>query len=163
MTAKLENGIVNVYDKNTVLIGGIKTQLNFEQAEISIGENKFQLSRDKWETKISEKNKVIYHLKTDSFSGNTEILETGHKITGVFGLKWGTKLIDKENNTLVKIRNENALIDKNKYEIEISNEKVTYLDILTTLYGHLYGSNMKLKSTLIGALKVGIISIGIIN
>jgi hypothetical protein len=48
-------------------------------------------------------------LKTNSFSGNTIILETGHKITGVFGLKWGTKMIDKGKGTLLKIRNENQL------------------------------------------------------
>jgi hypothetical protein len=102
-------------------------------------------------------------LKTNSFSGNTEILETGHKIRGVSGLKWGTKMMDKENNTLLKIRNENQFINTNKYEIEISNEEVTDLDILTTLYGHLYGSNMKLKAVSIGAVAVGILSIGIVN
>jgi hypothetical protein len=163
MTAKLENDIIKVYNKENVLLGGIKTPLNFNHAEIQIGENTFQVSRIKWETKISENDKVIYHLKTNSFSGNTEILETGYKITGVLGLKWGTKMIDKENNTLVKIRNVNQLINTNNYEIEIPIEKASDLDILTTLYAHLYGSSMKLKSVLIGAVKVGIISIGIIN
>jgi len=163
MIARLENDIINVYNERNILIGGIKTQSNFKNAEIKIGENKFDLSRNKWETEISEKDKVIHHLKTNSFSGNTEILETGHKITGVFGLKWGTKMIDKENNTLVKIRNENQFINKNKYEIEISNETVTDLDILTTLYAHLYGSNMKLKTLIIGGVAVGIISSGIMS
>ena len=149
MIARLENDIINVYNEKNVLIGGIKTQSNFKNAEIKIGENKLQLSRNKWETEISKNDKVIYHLKTNSFSGNTEIAETEHKITGVFGLKWATKMIDKENNTLVKIRNENQLINKNKYEIEISNEKATDLDILMTLYGHLYGSNMKTKAVII--------------
>jgi hypothetical protein len=100
-------------------------------------------------------------LKTNSFSGNTIILETGHKITGVFGLKWGTKMIDKGNGTLLKIRNENQFINRNKYEIEISNEKVTDLDVLTTLYGHLYGSKIKLKALIIGVVVVGILSSGI--
>jgi hypothetical protein len=99
----------------------------------------------------------------NSFSGNIEILETGHKITGVFGLKWGTKMVDKENYTLLKIRNENQIVNTNKYEIEISNKKVTDLEILTTLYGHIYGSNMKLKAVIIGAVAVGIISIRILN
>ena len=163
MIARLENDIINVYNEKNVLIGGIKTQSNFKNAEIKIGEKKFQLSRNKWETEISEKDKVIYHLKTNSFSGNSKILETGHKITGVFGFKWGTKMMDKENNTLLKIRNENQFINKNKYEIEISNKKITDLDILMTLYGHLYGSNMKLKAVIIGAVAVGIISSGILN
>ena len=163
MKAKLENDVLNVYNEGNVLIGGIKIQSNFENTEIKIGEKKFELTRNKWNTKISEKDKVVCNLKMNSFSGNTEILETGNRITGVFGLKWGTKMIDKQKNTLVKIRNENQFINKNKYEIEISNEKVTNLEILTTLYGHLYGSNMKLKAVIIGAVAVGIISSGIMN
>jgi hypothetical protein len=163
MIAKLENDILNVYNEENILIGGIETQSNFKNTEIKIGEKKYELSRNKWNTEISENGKVIYNLKMNSFSGNTEILETGHKITGVFGLKWGTKMVDKENNTLLKIRNENQIVNTNKYEIEISNNKVTDLEILTTLYGHLYGSNMKLKTVIIGAVAVGIISIGIMN
>ena len=163
MIAKLENDILNVYNEENILIGGIETQSNFKNTEIKIGEKKYELSRNKWNTEISENGKVIYNLKMNSFSGNTEILETGHKITGVFGLKWGTKMVDKENNTLLKIRNENQIVNTNKYEIEISNNKVTDLEILTTLYGHLYGSNMKLKAVIIGAVAVGIISTGIMN
>lgn len=163
MIAKLENDILNVYNEKNILIGGIKTQSNFKNTEVKIGEKEYKLSRDKWNTEISENGKVVYTLKMNSFSGNTEILETGHKITGVFGLKWGTKMVDKENNTLLKIRNENQIVNTNKYEIEISNKKVTDLEILTTLYGHLYGSNMKLKAVIIGAVAVGIISTGIMN
>jgi hypothetical protein len=163
MIAKLENDVLSVYNEENILIGGIKTQSNFKNTEIKIGENKYELSRDKWNTEISKNGKVIYHLKMNSFSGNTEILETGHKITGVFGLKWGTKMIDNENNTLLKIRNENQFINKNKYEIEISNHEVSELEIFITLYGHLYGSNMKLKAVVIGAVIVGIISSGIMN
>ena len=163
MIAKLENDILNVYNEENILIGGIKTKSNFKNTEIKIGENKYELSRNKWNTEIYENGKVIYNLKMNSFSGNTEILETGHKITGVLGLKWGTKMVDKENNTLLKIRNENQIVNTNKYEIEISKQKVTNLEIMTTLYGHLYGSNMKLKAVIIGAVAVGIISIGIMN
>ena len=163
MTAKLENDILNVYTDKNVLIGGIITKSNFKKAEINIGENKFELSRSKWNTEISEKNKVIYHLKMNSFSGNTKILETGNKITGVFGLKWGTKMINKENNTLLKIKNGNQFINTNKYEIEISNDKVSDLEILISLYGHLYGSNRKLKAVIIAVISVGIISSGIMN
>jgi len=162
MIAKLENDILNVYNEENTLIGGMKTQSNFKNTEIKIGENKYELSRDKWNTEVSENGKGIYNLKMNSFFGNTEILETGHKITGVFGLKWGTIMIDNENNTLIKIRNENQFINKNKYEIEISNGKVSELEIFITLYGHLYGSNMKLKAVIIVAVIGGII-FGIMN
>ena len=152
MFAKLENDIINVYNGNNKLVGGIKSQSNFKNAEFVIGEKLYQLKRDKWTSKISENGNVKFNLKSNAFTGNTEILESEKKITGVFGLKWGTKMIDNEKNTLIKIRNESQFIDKKRYEIEISNNNVTDLEILTTLYGHLYGSNMKTQAVIIGAI-----------
>ena len=162
MIAKLENDTVNVYDANNNLIGKIKTQSNFKNAEITIDGKKIELSRNKWKTKIIESGNVICNLETNSFSGNTTILETGQKIKGVTGFKWGTKMVDKENNTLLKIRNKNQFVNRNIYEIEISNEKTTELDILLTLYIHLFGSNMKLKALFIAILAIGIVSSGIL-
>lgn len=152
MFAKLENDIINVYDENNILVGGIKSQSNFKNADIVIGEKIYQLKRDKWTAKISENGDVKLNLKTNSFTGNTEILENEKKITGVFGLKWGTKMIDNKKNTLIKIKNESQFIDKKRYEIEKSDNNVTDLEILTTLYGHLYGSNMKTQAVIIGAI-----------
>lgn len=163
MIAKLENDILNVYNNKNQLIGGLKTESNFKNTEILIGKKKLKLSRNKWETTIVQDGNVIYHLKMNSFFGNETILETGKKITGVIGLKWGTQLLDKDNNTLLKIRNENQFINGNRYEIEISNEKASDLDILLTLYGHLYGSKMKQKITLIAAIVGGIAGSGILN
>jgi hypothetical protein len=152
MIAKLENDIINVYNERTKLIGGIKTQSNYKNADIIVGEKKYQYSRDKWNAKILENGDVKYNLKSNSFSGNTEVLETGRKITGVFGLKWGTKMIDNQKKTLIKIRNKNQFVDKKIYEIEISDNNVTDLEILTTLYGHLYGSKIKTQAVIIGAI-----------
>ena len=145
MIAKLENDIINVYNEKNLLLGGIKTQAEFKNAEIKIGQKTLQLSRNKWETEILENGKVIYNLKTNSFSGNTKIQETEYIVAGVWGLKWGTKLMDKKNNTLLKIRNDNQFNNTNKFEIELSDTKATDLDILITLYVHLYVSNMKQK------------------
>lgn len=152
MIAKLENEMINVYNEKNKLIGGIKTHLNFKNANFVIGEKNYQLKRDKWNAKILENDTVKYSLKVNSFTGSSKILENKRKITGVFGLKWGTKMMDDEKNTLIKIRNENQFIDKKKYEIEISNKEVTDLEILTTLYAHLYGSNMKAQAVIIGVI-----------
>ena len=159
--ARLENDSLNVYNEKNELIGGINVDNKFKNSEIKIGENKYELSRDKWNTKISENGKVIYNLKMNSFSGNTEIMESDKKITGVWGFKWGTKLINHNKNVLLKIRNQKKFINNNKYELEVYNESVSDLEILTSLYFHLYGSKMKLKTLIIGAVAVGIISIGI--
>ena len=161
MKARLENENYNIYKENDLLIGGIKTQSNFNNAEIKVGKKTFKLTRDKWITTVLEKDKVVCHLKTNSFFGNIKVLETEQKITGAIGLKWGTKMVDKENNTLLKIKNENQFINTNNYVIEISNEKATDFDILLALYGHLYGSGMKQKAIIIGVI-TGIVAGGII-
>ena len=163
MKAKLENDTINVYDEKGVLISGIKTQPNSKASEISIRERTLDLTRNNWDTKIVEDGKEIYNLKTHSFSGNTNILETGHKITGVFGFMWGTKMIDEEGNTLVKIPNKNQFINKNKYDIEVSSDKVSDLDILLTLYGHVQGSRMKLLVVLMGVIVGIVITKGILS
>jgi hypothetical protein len=158
MIAKLENGNYNIYNENDLLIGSIKTQSNFKNAEIKVGGKTLKLTRDKWTTKVFEEDTLVYHLKTNSFFGKTRVIETEQKITGVTGFKWGTKMVDKENNTLLKIRNENHFFNNNKYLIEISNEKTSDFDILLTLYGHLHGSSMKQKAALITAIMIGIIT-----
>ena len=163
MQARLENDFINVYNDSNFLIGGIKIQSNFKNSELNIGEKKLNLSRKNWTTEIFEEGKIILHLRTNSFSGNTEILETGQKIKGVLGLKWGTKLTDRNSDTLVRIRNENQLYHNDKYQIEILNKKVTDLEILLTLYGHLVGSKMKTKAVIGFAIISGIFSSGILE
>ena len=136
------------YDDQNVLIGAIKTKSNFQNAEITIEDETYELTRKKWVAKIIKKGKTIYTLKTNPFSGNTKIIETKQKIKGAKGMKWGTKLIDKNKETLIKIKNQNQFLDNKKYDIEISNKDVNKLDILLTLYGHLYGSSIIFKPLL---------------
>jgi hypothetical protein len=143
LTARLENDHVHVYDESDLLIGKLQTGLNFNESEIILSEQKFRLIRDGWNTKILEGSIEKLHLKTSAWSGNTNVVETGQKITGVWGSKWSTALIDATEHTLLKIRNEKSLVTNNKYEIEVSDQPVSDFDILLALYGHLYGSSMK--------------------
>jgi hypothetical protein len=147
MLAILENDIYNLYDDNNSLVGKIKrkSKENFNEIEIIIGESNYKIVRKKWTMKVLEADKIIYNLKMNSFFGNIDILETKQKIKGVLGFKWGTQLVDKENRTQLKIRNEDQFINNEKYIIEVSNDKTNVIYILLALYGHLYGSNMKLK------------------
>ena len=72
-------------------------------------------------------------------------------------------MIDKNKNILLKIRNENIFINENKYEIEISNKDVSELEILTSLYIHLYGSKMKMTVILMISIINGLIIAKILN
>ncbi len=143
MIAKLENKVINLYDDGEFLVGSITTETKIPKAVLTIGTSKFVVTHNKKKSQITENNKTIYNLETDSFWGNTTIIETDKKITGVWGLKWGTQLKDKEENTLLKIRSISKFFKKNKYEIKMLNAKVTNLEILISLYFHIYSSRMK--------------------
>jgi len=55
--------------KMICIIGGIKTESNYKNAEITIGEKRYQLSREKWNTQISENGEIKYNLKAIRFLG----------------------------------------------------------------------------------------------
>jgi len=152
--AKFENGTFNAYNSKGEIIGKIKIDpsANFNESEITINDKTYKITRDKWETTILDNDNKIYHLKTNSFSGNTEIKELNKKIKGVWGLKWGTQLTDEDGETLLKIRNEKKSINNGHYVIELENENLSPMEILISLYGHLYGSSLKQKGVLMGII-----------
>ncbi len=153
MIGKSENKVINLYDDKETVVGSITTESNSKKAMLTIGERKFLVTHDKWKTVITENDKTIYNLKTSRSWANTTILETGSKITGVWGLKWGTQLTDKDKNTLVKIRNINKFFNKSRYEIKVVNDQTSHLDILIALYFHIYSSKMKMT----GLITMGVI------
>lgn len=150
MTAKLENSDFNLYNERSELIGKLRINLksHFSENEIIIEDKIFKIVRENWTFKVYDNEKIIYSLKTNSFFGNITVLELNKKIKGVFSLKWGTQLVDEENNSLLKIGNESQLLDKGIYLIEVNDENVSNFEILLSLFGHIYGSNMKTKAIL---------------
>ncbi|SEA78433.1 hypothetical protein [Psychroflexus halocasei] len=119
------NGYFNVYNSQKDIIGKIKIdkKVDFKETEIIVENKKYQIIRNKWNAKIYENDKLLYHLKTNSISGNTEIIELNKKIKGVWGLKWGTRLLDKNGKTLLKIRNEKQSVNNGNYIIKFSTRQ----------------------------------------
>lgn len=111
-----------------------------------------KIIRDKWKATLFENENPIYHLKTNSFSGNTKIKELNKKIEGVWGLKWATQLTDEKGNSLLKIRNDKQFIDNGKCIIQIEDENINPLEILISLYVHLFSSSLKLKNVMMGGV-----------
>ena len=141
--AKSQNGVVRVHEGEE-LLGTIEMKENFKTAEIKIGEKFFDIVLQQKEIIVKKQGDIYRHIKSNLFSGNMEILETGKKITGAAGLKWGTMLMNNKQEVLMKIKNQNPFFNKNQYECEIVEKNaVEDLDILLTLWEHLYGSRMK--------------------
>lgn len=151
MIAKLEKGYYNLYDEKNEIIGKIKiaNKSNYNESELTVGEKVYKIVRKDWAFKVYENDKVVYNLKTNSFTGNITVLELDKKIKGVFSLRWGTQLVDEENNTLLKIKNKNMFLDKGIHIIEIENQNVSDFEILLALFGHLYGSALKTRGAII--------------
>ncbi|HLV51949.1 MAG TPA: hypothetical protein VKY44_08350 [Flavobacterium sp.] len=151
MRAKFENDAYVVYNDASV-IGKIvinsKSHLN--KNEIVIGNDTYKIVRDGWKFNIFLKDVIVEYMKMNSFTGNITVLELGRRIKGIFGLRWGTQMVDGDNNTLLKIRNENSFIDKGGYIIKIENDNVSNLEILLSLFAHLYGSHMKMRAVIMG-------------
>lgn len=145
--AKFENDSYHILDKDEVLIAEIKTNLKsrFKENEIVIGTETYKIVRERSSFIISKEAAVVFHLERGSFWKGMTIPETQQKIKGVKGTKWGTQLVDKEDNSLLKIRNENKFRDTKVYKIEIVDKEVQPFAIALTLFGHLYGSDRKSK------------------
>ncbi len=151
MIAQLEDNYYNLYNDNKFLSGTllIVSKSGLEKDKISVGDKNFEVIREKRKLSIYENERLVYDLVINPFSGTILNLQTKQKIKGVFGLKWGTQLVDKNNQTLLKIRNESLLEDVGTYIIETSVAEVSELDILISLWAHLYGSKQKQRLTLI--------------
>ncbi|WP_179344591.1 hypothetical protein [Winogradskyella ursingii] len=128
MIAKLEDKRTTIYNEQNAPMGTIKTGSDYKRGEIVSGKENYQFSRNNRITTVSDNEKVIYSLKANWFSGNIEFLEVERRITGVFGIKWGTQMVDNQNNSLVKIRNKNQFIDEHTYVIETCHKNVTNLE-----------------------------------
>lgn len=154
LKAIFEKGYFKVFNSEEKLIGEIKIypKTNFDKSEIVIGDHHYNLIRKGWESTVYKNDNPLYHLKTNSFSGNTEIKELNRKVKGVWGLTWGTQLSDESGNTLLKIRNDKQFVDNGKCIIKLENGNVKTLEILLSLYGHLYGTSLKQKGVLMGII-----------
>ncbi len=148
MIAKLENERFSLYNHQKEIIGEIKINLkpNYAENEMIVGKKTFKIIREGWAFKISDNEQIVYNLKINSFFGDITVIELNKKIKGVFSLKWGTQLVDEENNTLLKIRNENIIVDNGTYIIEIEDQGISDFEIVLSLFGHIYGSNLKMKA-----------------
>ena len=145
MIAKKENQHFVLYNKNNNIVGKISFKNSIETEIItSKDEIKYNIIKHDWTFEVKNNNHLVCNMKINSFWGDINVIELNKKIKGVFSLKWGTQMVDENNKTLLKIKNESLLIDKQNFEIEICDDKVTDFEILLSLFGHIHGSNMKL-------------------
>lgn len=145
--AKTEGSEVVIYNEKIQILGTIQTNIkpNFEENLMTVGNKTYNILRKGWTFTIYEGDKEVYHLRTNAFLGNITILEMEKKLRGVFSLKWGTQLVDENNNTILKIKNESLILNKGNYIIELGEFPVSEFEIALALFGHLYGCRLKTR------------------
>lgn len=143
LIAKTDNGIITVFNLENQIIGSLEINFKTKQHQIVIPDKTYQITQEKWLSKVIENNQTIYHLKTDKFWGTIKIEELDKQIRGVFGQEWGSQLRDSDKKTLLKIKNEHKWKNTGNYILQIDEKNVTSLEILLTLYGHIVGSIAK--------------------
>ncbi len=148
MTAAKENDYIVIFNERNAIIGKIKvySKDNFSKSEIIVDQKTFLIIRDQWIFKVLDEENIIYNIETNATSGDMKILELDKKIKGVFSLKWGTELIDQHQVSLLKISNKNDQFDYGNYDIKIENKDVSNIEIVLSLFGHLYGSQLQRNS-----------------
>ncbi len=118
---------------------------------ITVGDDKFQLSPERRKIKVFKNYKKIDTL-SKYLLGNYRSKKSNFKIKGISSWKGGTKLVDKNDKLILSINNENALSDNGKYKIKTYQGEVDPYYILLSLHLHLKGSKVKTLTTLTTAI-----------
>lgn len=126
---------------------------------ITIDEDKFQLSPEKRKIKVFKNYKKIDTLVKYNFLGNYKSKKSKFKIKGISSWKGGTKLVDKNDNLLLSITNENGLTNNGRYKIQTHRDEVDPYYTLLSLHLHLKAS----KANMLIPLITGIISVTLLR
>ena len=87
--------------------------------EIITGEKQYQISRNKWSAKISENGNVKYNLKSNSFTGNTEILGMNSTLNQI-----KTEIYDKCFLEISNFKTELESIEYDACQFEMNEMKI---------------------------------------
>ena len=151
-TAIYENKWLTLIDDATSQeVGKISYQQPLD-IYISINEDKFQLSPEKRKIKIFKNYKKIDTLVKYNFLGNYKSKKSKFRIKGISSWKGGTKLVDKNDNLLLSVTNENGLTNNGKYKIQTHQDEVDPYCILLSLHLHLKASKSNMLVPMITAI-----------
>ncbi|WP_121668066.1 hypothetical protein [Mesonia aquimarina] len=122
-----------------------------KQPRLILDENEYSIVRtSKNEIQIFKNNEKIDSLNKDKIFGNYQFKNSTYQIKGISSWKGGTKLVDKENETILSIQNKSSLLDKGIYNIQLNN-KVDSLFILLSLHIHIEASKTKTLAAVVSS------------
>lgn len=150
--------IINQYSEE---IGKLKIVNDNEIRFFSLDENyQFKLSKNKVE--VLKNGKKIDDFERFKNLGSFQSKNSELSIKGISSWKGGTKIVDRNNNTLVKLNNKSAWIDKGIYEFETFTEVEPY-QLALMLHLHIQGSKAKTAIVAASIAATVVIVINIFN
>lgn len=153
LIAKQVDKVFTIYSQDEIY-ASIKF-LDSKNSEINIDGNFFQTEAESDKNMLLKKDeKVIFKFKFDYLFGDAEIVSdesaSNYEIIGRW-FKPGTRLINEEDKDLVVVKNSG-----NDIEVQIVDEKVSKLMVVSTVYYHIYASSGKLTSLVFSSVIGGI-------
>ncbi len=143
MIAKKENKGFVLYNEQNARIGKIVPRAKKTFDIILEKEHKiYQIVRKGRYFEVKENYRHKYTLRENLFWGSFHISELDKTIKGSWGFKWATQMVDSRNKTLLRIRNKNKWFANNSYQLEVLDKSTRRLEILLTLFIHLYTSRI---------------------
>lgn len=145
-TAKFDGKTVRVYNGEK-LFGSIDfSKERMAHADIFIYTDRFHVGPESATEKdivVTKADLPVFKFNFDKLWGGAEIEAngepTGYEVKGKW-FKPGTRLVNENDEDLVVIKNDNAITLKG-FDLEVNDEDIEPVMIMSTLYYHIYASN----------------------
>ena len=160
-TATHKDGVIAFTNQSSEDIGRLET-VNDSKIIFYQAEDKYQFNLSKNKIEVLKNTEKIDEFERFKNLGSFQSKNSELSIKGISSWKGGTKIVDRNNNTLVKLNNKSAWIDKGIYEFKIFTEVEPY-QLAMMLHLHIQGSKAKTAIVAASIAATVVIVINIFN
>lgn len=140
-TAIYRDEYISLINNSSEEIGQLKN-IDKANANFETSEEIYQFITKKNKIELFKGSEKIDEFEKINLFGIYKSKYSGIKIKGISSWEGGTKLVDSNKKTLVKLQNESPLVDKGIYEFETFSDVEPYL-LMLSLKLHIEGSKKK--------------------
>lgn len=151
---KFDGYTLRVFDGESVIGSVDFSRDNTAHADLYIHKHRYHIGPESAEEKdivVTDAPDVLFKFKFDYLWGGAEIQsfgeDTGFDVKGKW-FKPGTFLSDADSNDIVSVKTNS----NNDLEISVSDESLSKIMLLSTVYYHVYASASKLRSVMMAGL-----------
>ena len=149
MIARIEDDYINLYSPQQVLIGKLKWQSPKQTAqyELHCRDKRYVLVRRGLRFYFQNEGEQTRCIKKHWWFNQFSVLPSQYTVYIGLKNKWRTRLSDRYNRRLLRIRDRKFDTSRPEFFIKLDNEKLSEMDILIALFGHVYHKSTQLKKS----------------